>query len=271
MIRTFVASTVVGVCTATSAAGVMPDIYGITNGGALIGIDASTGQGTLIFNTFLRNCESLERDTATGQLFVTASTSTATSARNLYRLNPATGVAALIGNTGFQWVEAMALNPVTGVMYATASSNADIAAEKLATINLTTGVGTTIANFSGYTDVDALACSPAGELFAMNYSGTTISRIDPATAVQTVVGTGMPLYVASMDFSPDGTLFAARLGDINGGGGSALQRIDPSTGAVVTVGDIGFTHVAGIVANVPTPGSAGVLVLAAGALARRRR
>lgn len=269
--RMCVASAVVAVASGTSCAGIIPDIYGISYGGSLIGIDADTGAGTLLFNTVLRSCEALEHDPVTGQLFVIASTSQGAAGRNLYRLNPATGVAALIGNTGFQWVEALAVHPVTGVLYASASSNNDVSAEKLITIDTSTGVGTTVANFDGFTDVDALAFSPSGELFATQYGGNTLAKIDPATGARTIVSSSLPLYFGAMDFGPDGSLFASRLGDFNGGGGSTLRRVDPVTGDTVNIGTIGFTHVAGIVVNVPTPGAAAMLALGSIAAVRRRR
>lgn len=255
----------------SASAAVVPDLYGITNSGQLIGINATTGAGSLLFSTVLRNCEALEHDPATGQLFVIASTSTATAGRNLYRLNPATGVAALIGATGYSWVESLALHPTTGVLYASASSNNDVSAEKLITIDTATGVGTLVANFGAFTDVDAMAFSPTGELFATQYAGNTLATINPDNAAQTTVATGLPLYMGAMDFAPDGTLFASRLGDFNGGGNSTLRRIDPTTGAVTLVGDIGFVHVAGIVANIPAPSSGAALALLGAATLRRRR
>lgn len=252
-------------------AGIIPDLYGITNSGQLIGINASTGAGTLLFSTVLRNCESLEQDAATCQLFVIASTSTATPGRNLYRLNPSTGVAVLIGNTSFQWVESLAVHPTTGVLYASASSNNDIAAEKLITIDPATGAGTLVANFGAYTDVDAMAFSPDGVLFATQYSANSLASINSAARAQATVATGLPLYMGSMDFAPDGTLFASRLGDFNGGSGSTLQRINPQTGETTLIGDIGFNHVAGIVASVPAPPAAAMLGMLGVTTLRRRR
>jgi hypothetical protein len=240
-----------------------PDIYGITFSGQLLGINSTTGAATLIGNTGITSCESLERDPTTGQLLMIG------QANRLYRVNPVTAAATLIGNTGFQWVESMAYDAATDTMYGSASSNSDISAEKLVTINLTTGVATTVADFSSFGDVDALAISPSGTLFATQYSSTSFASVDKLTAAVSPIGT-TPLYLAAMDFAPNGTLFATRLGNLNGGGIASLYVIDPATGASTLVGATGFSHISGLVANVPTPGSLAAIA-ALGVYARRRR
>ncbi|HYE03412.1 MAG TPA: hypothetical protein VD963_09280 [Phycisphaerales bacterium] len=254
--------------TAPALAGI-PDIYGITFSGALIGIDASTGAATLIGTTGLFNCESLERDPATGHLLAIASHSPSFGGRRLYRINPVTAVPTFIGDSGFPWVEALAYNAGTGVMYASVSPGNDVTAEQLATINITTGDATTIAT-TNMGDIDAMACSPSGVLYASHLGSGVFGAMDPATGQVASPMPGVPL-LAALDFAPDGTLFASKLGSFEGTGPSSLYIIDPATGAGTLVGSMGFSHVSGLVVNVPAPGALGLLAGGACLAARRRR
>ncbi|MFH1765092.1 MAG: hypothetical protein ABIF09_12970, partial [Gemmatimonadota bacterium] len=92
--------------------------------------------------------------------------------------------------------------------------------------------------------INALAFDQAGKLFAAGNSGELI-RIDRDSG--TILGTIPlnPFVISSGDlvFLPDGRLLATVTG---GTGGDRLAEIDPTTGAVRIVGEVGFRAVYGL-------------------------
>ena len=67
-------------------------------------------------------------------------------------------------------------------------------------------------------------------------------------------------YITGLDFAPDGTLYGTTF-PTHFGGNSHLVTIDPTTGAIHDIGDIGISNVDGIqyVQTVPEPGSLALL------------
>jgi hypothetical protein len=238
------------------------DMYAMTFSGQLIGLNAGTGNGTLIGNTGVNNWETLERDPINGQLLGIGNTN------RLYRVNTLTGASTLIGSSNVQWIEAMAWDSTRNTMFVAYSTNNDVRAEQLGTMNLSTGLVTAIGAFGAIDDVDAMAVYN-GQIYAANLVGGSFGSVNPLTGAYTTIGNAGDL-LGALDFGPDGTLYGTRLGNSNGGGNAQLVRINPATGTSTVVGPTNFVHVDGLVVNIPTPGSMAA-ILVAGTLASRRR
>jgi beta propeller repeat protein len=86
----------------------------------------------------------------------------------------------------------------------------------------------------------SLVFAPDGSLFATSFEG--LHRIDPATGMQTLVGSfGYGLSLKAINFVPDGTLYGAELTCGVAALGCPLPRIftiNPATGAATPVGTV---------------------------------
>lgn len=129
--------------------------------------------------------------------------------------------------------------PGTGALYGT-----DARGGNLLAIDQTTGAATVVGNMA-IGVVPALATDPAtGIVYAATGGGNPrLYAVDPATGSATFIGnTGLGFAaVAGMDFSADGTLYAAvnLVGD-GGTGADHLATIDPATGLATIIGPFGF-------------------------------
>ena len=100
----------------------------------------------------------------------------------------------------------------------------------------------------GFDNVDALAFSPSGGLFAVSIASNELITIDPSTGAGFAVGPLNDLpgtFLGAIDFWPDGTLFGIDMWDA-GGGPSHLWIIDPATAEAAFVGPLGFDSVEGM-------------------------
>jgi hypothetical protein len=128
--------------------------------------------------------------------------------------------------------------PGRGTLFGTDASGGN-----LITIDPATGAGTLVGN-TGAGVVPALAVDPiTGTMYAATGAGfPALFTVDPATGVATLVGdTGLGFAgVGALDFSSDGTLFAAVNIAGNGGTGSDhLATIDTATGVATVIGPFG--------------------------------
>jgi len=140
----------------------------------------------------------------------------------------------LIGYSGFARLNSLALDNVGRFV-----SVGGTAADALLTINPTTGAGTQIStlNFGHPIDVRALACSSAGDLYAVNnqvpgfISPQDLYRVNLATGVGTFVAT-LSAQCQALDFDAAGTLYGWGALTANQWG---LMKIDPATGAITDI------------------------------------
>jgi MYXO-CTERM domain-containing protein len=219
------------------------------------------------------------------------------AANNLWQVNFSAGSATLIGNTGI-FVQELAYSP-SGVLHATTANG------QLYQINPQTAAASWIGS-TQLGNIEALDYVGT-DLIAANFAQTpTFYRIDPTTGGATwmrdaAAATGV---LRSMEWLSQTTVIAR--GDAQGGtlfridltNGSVvnvgampamiagleaigtrvygvgddgqLYRVNPSTGAVTLLADVGNQYFTGL-ASVPTPGAAGLLGLGGLAAARRRR
>jgi hypothetical protein len=122
------------------------------------------------------------------------------------------------------------------------------AGARIARIDLGSGV-VTYHGEAGVFALNAMAISPAGEVFAAGNS-PTLYRIDPHTGISTGGADlgdniGLGTSIRGLAFSPAGVLFA-----INGSGPfgapDELYTIDIATGAASLVGSVGYPGVQGL-------------------------
>jgi streptogramin lyase len=209
-------------------------LYGVSSGGDLIRIDPGTGAGTLIGNCGFGSNDACA-DNA-GHIL-----SGGGPADQIIAIDPATGAGSVFLNTtgrpfGYG-IRGMTVTP-SNVLYVVLSA-ADVSViDTLARIDISSGVYTVIGP-TGRTDLQALASSPTGDLYALgiNLSGQ-LFRLDPTTGAATLVGGGgMGGDTQALTFMPDGTLYASR---------SNLLRIDPATGGATVIGATGSTDLRGM-------------------------
>lgn len=215
------------------------DLFGITNGGELIRINTVTGAGTLIGNTGLSAVESLE-NSPDGRLLAIA------LADDFYEINPVSAVPTFLGDvTNAVGVEALAYDSA-GVLFASVDTNTTAFAESLATVNDSTAIGTIVGPF-GQDDVEAMAFLPDGTLVGSDLDSALWLSINPVTGVATTLGSTGLLY--GLEYF-EGRLYATQHTGVNGSP-ATLVTVDPATGALTTIGPIGFNSVMGLAAIVP--------------------
>ena len=220
-------------------------LYGLTAGGTLIRIDPATGAGTVI-GTNAFGCNGLTADHEGRILAGGGST-----ADQIISIDPATGAGSVFLNTtgrpvGFG-IRGMAVSP-SGTLYVALSSASTTVIDTIATIDLTTGAYTVLGP-SGRTDIQSLAFSPSGNLYALGInSGGSLYQLDPTTgALITNFGGGsLGGDDQALEFLPDGTALACR---------ANLRSVNTSTGAATVIGATGQTDIRGMAFIAPAPPS----------------
>jgi hypothetical protein len=76
-------------------------------------------------------------------------------------------------------------------------------------------------------------------------AGDVLFRIDPETFATAAVGATGYAY-GSLEFGPDGVLYAGEAEGDHEGGGAALHVIDPATGAATPIGPTGASSITGL-------------------------
>lgn len=167
-------------------------------------------------------------------------------------IDTATGTSVPAGNIGWS-IEAMDYGP-DGLLYATVEDgcwthgNADTLAIVDPYALTVTPIGPIDAGGAGFGDVDALAFSPSGQLFAVSLASYQLITVDPATGAGTPVGylSDLPgTFLGAIDFLPDGRLIGIDMFEA-GGGPSQVWEINPTDASAMLLGPLGFDSVEGM-------------------------
>jgi hypothetical protein len=184
---------------------------------------------------------------------------------SLYSINTSTGAATLIGPTGvLAALESFEI--IDGVGY-----SQDTLENTLYSISLGTGSATAIG---GYDDDFGRVTGLAewnGVLYGIRFFHGDLVILDPTTGgISSVVGVHGLSNATSLALA-DGRFWTKPAFD------PYLYSLDPSTGAPLTWGGVGFEHITGLAgpepleAPVPEPSTAALLCVGLGTLAARRR
>jgi hypothetical protein len=221
-------------CTLAARAGAQTALYGVASNGDLIRLDKATGAGTLIGNSGV-GANGAAAD-STGRVL-----SGGGNADQIIQIDPATGAGSLfLTTTGRPFgygIRGMAID-ASDHLYVVLSQADTTAIDTLATIDMTTGVYTVIGP-TGRSDIQALAFSPSGSLYALGVNlGGRLYQLDPATGAATIIGGGsLAGDDQALEFDIDGTAYACRAG---------LRTVDIATGAATLIGATGFTDIRGM-------------------------
>ena len=162
------------------------------------------------------------------------------------------GTSTPVGTIGWS-VEAMDYGP-DGQLYATVENGCWThgSADTLAIIDPVTLTVTPIGPIDpgglGFGDVDALAFSPAGDLFAISVASYQLITIDPFTGAGTAIGhlDDLPgTFLGAIDFLPDGRLIGIDMFDADGGP-SLVWEINTTDASATLIGPLGFDSVEGM-------------------------
>ena len=215
------------------------DLFGSDKDGNLFVLDLLTGAGTLIGllptdATEIECDQTLDPDcfvqNPNGGLAITP-----------FDITNAAGLGPTVGDGG----SFTGLEYVGGVLYGTyILGGGGMTPSTLATLDPLTGVATDIG-LTGVGPIPGLAYDVASGVMYGIAGGIGLSdfyTINLSTGVATVVGT-TTMQAGSLQFGPDGNLYAGGTGDISPG---ELHQIDPATGASTLVGSTGFGRVTGL-------------------------
>jgi hypothetical protein len=232
------------VAAATIAVSVNAEVlYGMSYGGSLYALNTTNGTATVVRGPLApayQTCDSLEY--ADGWFYASY------GGGKVVRFGFECGDEVDLGPSGRPWVEAIARR-ADGTLFAAVSQNNDVGAESIGILDPVTGDLSSVvasSNQSVLWDMDALAFSPTGTLYAINLSiPRVLATIDPVTGGigSTVALTGA---YAGMAWSASGTLYALDIQVGSCAGTTILTTINPVTGAETPIGPTGLTCVAGL-------------------------
>jgi hypothetical protein len=216
------------VLAAGAQAAAQSTMYGITGGGDLVLIDRATGAGSFIGPIGFGAANAGAADSQ-GRIFTHNS-----SSDQLILVDPVTGAGSvylnLTGRPVGYGIRGMAFD-AQDQLYVALSQASTSVIDPLATIDMTTGAYTVVGQ-TARTDIQGLAFSPSGELYASG-AGGNLYLLNVVTAAATTIATGtLGGDGQALDFDGDGTFYATR---------NSLRTIDPVTGATIQViGSTGF-------------------------------
>jgi sugar lactone lactonase YvrE len=257
-----------------------PILYGSNgndgNAGALVTIDPTTAQGTVIGTPLPGSALSGLAFLSNTDLFA-STVAGFNGSSTLIRINPDTG--ALIGTAVPITVSGvpisigdLSIQPGTGVLYGLRSNEDPFKlGGRLYTINPATGVATFVGS-TGAVVGGGIAFAPDGTFYQTTILNgvPVLNTLNPATGA---VITSVPdsLFFDSLGISPDGRLFASD-------GGDTIYTINPITGAPSFIGFTGTGHPsdldfrpAPVAVAVPEPSSLAVFALAGAVAVLYRR
>jgi hypothetical protein len=253
-------------------------LYGANGSGGALStlfiIDPTTGSVSSTVGAIGFAVTGLAFDPITGILY--GSTARAAGAPALITIDTATGAGTLVGLVGVasEALADIAFSP-GGTLYGWLEPGND----DLATVNTATGQATVVGNAGISTAFAGLAIDSTGTVFfgGLSDGSTGLLPIDPVTGAPGVLIPYLPTLNVGlgMAFDDAGVLFAIHQLATGAAGGRNLVTINPTTGAVTTIGATvpGLDALAfSVTPTVPEPATMTLLLLGAGAgLARFRR
>jgi hypothetical protein len=149
---------------------------------------------------------------------------TGNNGASLFVVASSNGSTTFVGNFGFT-VLADAFKP-DGTLYGMIDTGSS--GGQLATVNTLTGATTPIGSPTGISNLDAIAFTPTGTLYAASFATNSLYTVNPSTGVASLVGNLG--FTGVMDLAWDSrnsTMYAIE----SLGAGSALYSLNLSTGA----------------------------------------
>lgn len=153
------------------------------------------------------------------------------SGGNLYDLDVATNTSTFLGNGGVTMFD-IALDPTSSILYGVSGGGS------LYSINQTNGATSLIGGTGAV--INGLTFDSSGTLFASG--GSSLFNVD--------LGTGAAGLVGITGFNSSGDIAFDSLGNLflsaTGGGSDQLVSVNSTTGAGVSIGNIGYSGVYGM-------------------------
>ena len=218
-------------------------LYGSSGLVDLFTIDLATGHGTRV-GSLPASATEIEFDTLTGRAYLQYIDGAFQIQQ--VNINTAAGIGAPVNDGG----SFTGLEFVGPTLYGTVITVGQ-GPSTLRILNPTTGVSTVI----GPTGVGPISGLAYNESTAVMYGiaggpgPAALYTINLSTGAATLVGSS-GIQAGSLEFGPDGILYAGGTGPTNGGN---LYRISPSTGLATLVGPTGFGAVTGLTLANPVP------------------
>ena len=216
--------------------GAAETLIGVSSDGILITIDPNTGQGQQVADL---NLTGFDVETIillpSGQLAVM-------HRENLYHVGLQPHQKQFINNVtaNVRRVEAFALDS-NDTLYASAAVGFDDAkAETFITLDADTA-DATILNSFGTDDIEAMAFAADGTLYGTDLTTNGFFTIDKNTGDVTAINT-LSANLLSFQFF-NGVLYSTSIPDLEADSDADLVIVNPTTGAITTIGPIGFKAV----------------------------
>jgi streptogramin lyase len=226
-----------GIIVLPADSGVCYASTGNKDGGRLITINPSTGEGTLIGPTGLGAVPGIAINSS-GVIYGTDSIN-----GDLYRIDAVTGTAVFDVQTNLGKLAAMAFD-TSDVLYA-------INEENLIIIDIGSGFSMPVGNTEE--SLKGIAFNPVnGSLWGISAIGDVYTINTENGALTHIGNTGLQSLTPDLQFDVAGNLFAVSGGDY---GINNLISIDKNTGKGTVIGSVGFKSVSGMAFyNVPVEG-----------------
>ncbi len=197
----------------------------------LIGIDPSTGIGTVVGPVGFQNIAALAFDPNTDTLYGMRALS-----NELITIDTATGAGTVIGTFGIGFIVGLAFDPITNTLY-----GAELITDQLIAFDPATGVESVIGSLGG-AEIAGLAFDPKlNVLYGLDNETELLVAIDPATAAITEIGPAGYGEKQCLAFDPDSrTLYGMIRSTFQ------LVTMDVATGANTPVYALRFDNVRGL-------------------------
>jgi N-acetylneuraminic acid mutarotase len=222
-----------------------PLLYGTSKAGSLFTVDLTTGAATYVGTIPIGSTE-IEYDPTSHRAFVHAAEPS--FAGQEFNINTGAAIGLPIVNnysfSGLEWVGS--------TLYGT-EINGPCANSYLRILNPWTGTSTLVGATGVTGPITGLAYhQPSGTMYGIGTGGCyaikNLYQINLNTGLATVVGM-LPFEAGSLEFGPDGNLYAGGTGQWGG----LLYRIDRNNGNSLLVGETGFPDITGLTYVPPPP------------------